>query len=316
MSAHRTKGFLLAAGFGTRLWPLSDVRAKPAFPFRGKALIAHVAAHMHAHGIRDFWVNTHHLPTSIDVALQPARALPGASFTLAHEPEILGTSGAIVNLRDALGDGEVLIMNAKVVTQIDLSAVMAAHRASEAPVTMVCVPNPKKERFTHVAFAKDGTLEGFVSGDKLGPVDKPYVFTGIQVLSPSFFDFLPPPGFSDTIKDVYPRIQSAGRRIHVFAANESWNEFSTLARYRDLHDGGFVDASATIGKGARTDGSVVWERAQIGDGAMLKGCIVADGTVVPPRTTLENVAIIDAARVKNLEKAATRLGPLLCAPVA
>jgi mannose-1-phosphate guanylyltransferase len=304
-------GFLLAAGFGTRLWPLSDVRAKPAFPYRGKSLIAHVATHMHAHGIRDFVVNTHHLPASIERAVEPIRALEGASLTLVHEPEILGTAGAIVNLRERFAGREVLIMNAKVVTTIDLSAVIKAHRASAAPVTMVCVPNAKREKFTHVDFLPDGTLKGFVP-DPSG-IDKPFVFTGIQVLSPAFFDFLPPPGFSDTIKDVYPRIQAAGKRIHVALAQDHWNEFSTLSRYRDLHGEGFVDPSARVaGQVSRT---VIWENAEIGEGAVLSGCVVADGVKIPAGTKLENAAVIQAERVKDSGGKGTRLGDLLIAPI-
>jgi NDP-sugar pyrophosphorylase family protein len=310
------KGFLLAAGFGTRLWPLSDVRAKPAFPYRGKALIAHVTEHMYAHGLRQFWVNTHHLPQSIDRAVDPVRALPGIELHLVHEPEILGTAGAIVNIKKALADDDVLIMNAKVVTQIDLKAVIAAHKASGAPVTMVCVPNRKREKFTHVDFAADGTLRSFVPGEELARVAEPYVFTGIQVLSPAFFDFLPPPGFSDTIKDVYPRIQAARHRIHVYATHDRWEEFSTLERYRGLHGPGFVDPSAYT-RGATVERSVVWEEARIGEGCVLDGCVVADGVEVPPGTRLSNVAVIQASRVRNeTEKAASRLGPLLLAPIA
>lgn len=309
------KGFLLAAGFGTRLWPLSDVRAKPAFPYRGKALIAGVAEHMHAHGVRDIWVNTHHLPQSIDRAIDPARALPGASIRLVHEPEILGTAGAIVNIKKELADDEVLIMNAKVVTNIDLRAVIEAHRSSGAPVTMVCVPNTKREKFTHVDFAADGTLKGFVDGGELAKVERPYVFTGIQVLSPAFFDFLPPPGFSDTVKDVYPRLFAAKHRVNVFATNERWEEFSTLARYRDLHGEGYVDPRARVANGARVERSVVWEGAIIGAAARLSGCIIADGVDVPAGAELENVAVIQADRVKET-KDARRLGPLLLAPIA
>ncbi len=304
-------GFLLAAGFGTRLWPLSDVRAKPAFPYRGKSLIAHVATHMHAHGIADFVVNTHHLPDSIKRAVEPIRSLEGATVTLVHEPEILGTAGAIVNVRERFAGREVLIMNAKVVTSIDLSAVIKAHRASRAPVTMVCVPNEKREKFTHVDFSEDGTLKGFVP-DPSG-IDEPFVFTGIQMLSPKFFDFLPPPGFSDTIKDVYPRIQAAGERVHVFGARDHWNEFSTLSRYRDLHGEGFVDPSARVS--GRVSRTVVWENADIGADAVLEGCIVADGVKIPPGTKLENVAVIQADRVKADGGAGTRLGDLLIAPI-
>lgn len=297
------KGFLLAAGLGTRLWPLSNVLAKPAFPVMGKPLVRHVAELMYAHGVRDFVVNTHHLPHTVREAIGPFAKTAGVSLHLEHEAEILGTAGALVNLRERLAGDEVIAMNAKVVTQIDLSGVLAAHRASGAVVTMVCVPNSKREKFTHVERDASGALRGFVPADALATVAEPLTFTGIQVLSPEFFEFLPAPGFSDTIKDVYPRILAAKKTIHVALSDAAWSEFSTLARYRDLHTdslgagASWIDPTATVAGGAVVTRSVVWAGATVPAGAQLDGCIVADGVVVPDNARWKDLAVIQAERV-------------------
>ncbi len=303
------KGFLLAAGFGTRLWPLSDVRPKPAFPYRGTPLIVHAAELLIRHGVRELWVNTHHLPEAIHAALEPLRTRADVALHVVHEPDILGTAGALVNLRRELAGATVVVMNAKVVTDIALSEVIAA---AKAPVTMVCVANRKREKFTHVRFSAEGALEGF--DNDLSRVEAPFLFTGIQVLAPSFFDFLPGPGFSDTIKDVYPKILASGGRITVHVSNDAWAEFSTLARYRDLHAGGFIDPRAQVAPSASVVGSVVWEHAEIGPEVALSGCIVADGVRLPAGFRGENSAIIRADRVRE-PRDARRVGDLLIAPI-
>jgi NDP-sugar pyrophosphorylase family protein len=299
------KGFLLAAGLGTRLWPLSDQRAKPAFPFFGTPLIRHTAELLARAGVRKFWANTHYLPETVREALQGF----SQPVELVHEPEILGTGGALVNLRDALAGDTVVVVNAKIVTDIDIAAAVAAHERAGATVTMVCVPNAKRERFTHVD-AVGGVLSGFVGADALIAVPEPRLFTGIQILSPAFFAELPAPGFSDTIKDIYPLVQKRGGTIQVYDSAGAWSEFSTVRRYRDLHGEGFIDARAEVALSARVTRSVVWAGARIGAGAMIEGCVVGADAVVPEGHVARDTVLVPVAAVRETRDARVK-GALL-----
>ena len=292
------KGFLLAAGLGTRLWPLSDQRAKPAFPFRGAPLIRHAAQLLVNAGVTELWANTHYLPETVRAALDGF--LPRVTFV--YEPNILGTGGALVNLRQALSGDTVITINAKIITDIDMAQAVAAHQAARAVVTMVCVPNAKREKFTHVE-AKDGVLSGFVGGDSLQSVPEPRLFTGIQILAPEFFDALPAPGFSDTIKDIYPLVQKRGGIIHVHDSERSWSEFSTVRRYRDLHGEGFVDPSAQVDATARLSRCVVWPGAKIGARAVLEGCVIGAGAEVPAGYVARDAALMPLAAVRDAREA-------------
>ena len=80
---------VLAAGYGTRLWPLTRYQAKPAVPFLGRPLVSHTVDYLIKHGVTDIIVNTHYSPMSIE------RALEGMSVGLSHGGEILGTGGAL-----------------------------------------------------------------------------------------------------------------------------------------------------------------------------------------------------------------------------
>src|SRR5712691_11586591 len=95
------KAMILAAGYGERLWPLTADRTKPALPVLGKPLVGYVAEYLAKYGIRDVLVNLHHRPESVQAALSDGSRF-AVRLQYVHEPEILGTSGALDNARDFL----------------------------------------------------------------------------------------------------------------------------------------------------------------------------------------------------------------------
>ena len=154
------KVMILAAGFGTRLFPLTIDRTKPAIPFLGKPLVGYVAENVAKFGFRDFVVNLHHQPDSVIDALGDGSAFGINIAYSIEEPNILGTSGALDNARH-LFDGEpVLIVNGKIITNIDIGTAAEAHRKSGAIATMVLKPNVKRERFTMIEI-ENGFVTGF-----------------------------------------------------------------------------------------------------------------------------------------------------------
>src|SRR5215218_7259550 len=116
------KAMILAAGFGTRLFPLTIDRTKPAIPFLGKPLVAYVAEYAAKFGFRDFVVNLHHQPESVKQALGDGSAYVVKIQYSLESPEILGTSGALDNARDLLNGDTVLIINGKIISEIDIAA--------------------------------------------------------------------------------------------------------------------------------------------------------------------------------------------------
>ena len=161
------KAMILAAGFGTRLFPLTIDRTKPAIPFLGKPLVGYVAEYIGRFGFRDIVVNLHHQPDSVISALGDGSRFGVHIDYTREEPQILGTAGALDNARRFLEDGTFLVVNGKIITDIDISAALDSHRRTGAVATMVLKPNLKRERFTVVETA-DGFVTGF--GDFAAPL--------------------------------------------------------------------------------------------------------------------------------------------------
>src|SRR5438128_4661515 len=115
------KAMILAAGYGERLWPLTADRTKPALPVLGKPLVGYVAEYLAHHGIEDLVVNLHHRPDSVRASLGDGHSF-GVRLQYVHEPVILGTSGALDNARDFFDDQTFVVVNGKLITDIDLGA--------------------------------------------------------------------------------------------------------------------------------------------------------------------------------------------------
>ncbi len=308
------KAMILAAGFGTRLFPLTIDRTKPAIPFLGKPLVGYVAEYVARYGITDIVVNLHHQPESVISALGDGQNFGvNIEYTI-EQPDILGTAGALDFARPQLENGTFVIVNGKIITDIDIAAAIVSHKRSGAIATMVLKENHKREKFTVVE-----TTDGFI--DRFGPhatpvteaelrdteheIATPLMFTGIHICEPALLDLIPRGVFSDTVTDIYiPYIRSGGK-IAAHVAEGDWYELSTIPRYLDISLAMMKSGDVHFGRNCSMSGmasvkdSVIWDDVTIGDGVTLYRTIVADGVTIQPGEHFENVAIVNADMVRN-----------------
>jgi NDP-sugar pyrophosphorylase family protein len=309
------RAIILAAGYGTRLWPLTVDRTKPAIPFLGKPLVGYVAEYLSGFGIRDVVVNLHHRPESVRAALGD-----GSRFRVhleyVEEEAILGTSGAIDNARHLLDGDTFFAVNGKIVTDIDLTKALATHRQTGALATLVLLPNAVRERFS-VVETQDGLITGF--GGMPAPLSAgedlddergaPLMFTGIQILEPRIFDYIPRGVFSHSVTDVYPQAIARGEKVVAHIATGRWYELSTIPRYLDisltlLKDRGAdlqVGEDCLIASGADVRESVLWDGVRIEEGARVRRAVLGDGVVIGSHETIENAAVVRAELVRGTE---------------
>jgi NDP-sugar pyrophosphorylase family protein len=313
------KAMILAAGFGTRLFPLTIDRTKPAIPFLGKPLVGYVAEYVAKYGFKDVVVNLHHQPESVKKALGNGEAF-GVNISYTEEmPSILGTAGALDNARHLLEEETFLIINGKIITDIDISAALETHRNSGALATMVLKPNTYYERFTRVEI--DGELiTGFggfpelISADQI-PNSKaqspnPLMFTGIHILEPRVFEYIPRGVYSDIVPTFYRPAIERGERIAAHVSEGNWFELSTIPRYLDISLAMLDGQSEKLVKGvdcqissrAVVKDSIIWDDVIIKNGAELSRTIIADGVNIGEGERFENVAIVRAEMLAHCEE--------------
>jgi NDP-sugar pyrophosphorylase family protein len=306
---------ILAAGYGMRLWPLTADRTKPAIPFLGRPLVGYVAEYLSHYGCREVVVNLHHHPESVRKALGDGSRF-GVHLKYVEEEIILGTSGALDNARHLLEDGTFFVVNGKIVTDINLHAALETHRRTEALATLVLLPNKARERFS-VVETRDRLVTGFggmpaPASDNDGEKDEesvPLMFTGIQILEPRIFDYIPRGIFSHSTTDVYPQAIAQGERIAAHVASGMWYELSTIKRYlesslalmkktgRDVEMGGGCNVSSD----ASVRDSVLWDNVTVEAGAQVRRAILADGVRIPSGEKIDNAAVVCTELVRGAE---------------
>ncbi len=303
------KAMILAAGFGTRLWPLTIGRTKPAIPFLNRPLIAFTIDYLRQFGCDELIINLHHEPESVRAQIGDGAQFGVRISYAVEEPEILGTSGALDNVRAQLENDTFIVVNGKIITDIDLAAALQTHREKQALATLVLRPNPKRERFSEVLVTADGRIEKFggiphPSSLIPHPSDAPLMFTGIHILDPQIFEFIPRGVFSDSVRDVYPPALAAGKVIAAHVAEEgSWYELSTLERYwaisreflRRAGRNVVMDEGCVIDPSARISGSILWRRVRVERGARLTDCVIGDDAVIPAEAEFQRAVIVRAA---------------------
>lgn len=355
------RAMILAAGYGTRLWPLTEDRTKPAIPFLGRPLVGYVAEYLARFGFNEVVVNLHHRPDSVREALGDGSRF-GVRLFYVEEKEILGTSGALDNARTLLEDDTFIVVNGKIVTDINLSEALETHRRTNALATLVLLPNRRRERFSIVhtrdrlitgfggmpqpkeasdnardssgtdsdgsSYGSDGSNEsgdsygdssndssGNLSGDSSDEKDVPLMFTGIQILEPRIFDYIPRGVFSHSTTDVYPQAIAQGERVVAHVAEGMWYELSTIERYLEIslalmhREGRSVEAGegSVISESAEVRESILWENVRVDEGACIRRAVLGDGVHIKPGDVIENAAVVRAELVAGVKPPAKAL---------
>ena len=307
------RAIVLSAGYGTRLWPLTEDRTKPAIPILGKPLVGYVAEYLAGYGIDEIVVNLHHRPESVRKALGDGARF-GVKLHYVEEPVILGTSGALDNTRSFFERETFVVVNGKIITDIDLHAALETHRKSKALATLVLLPNARRERFSVVE-----TEAGRITGFGRMPVDSggdpvPLMFTGIHIMEPRILEYVPRGVFSDSVVDVYPKALANGEILAAHVASGKWRELSTLKRYLDisvelLKEAGKSFVTGTnnsIAGSATLSESILWDSVEVGAGAQVRRAVLADNVKINAQETIENAIVVPRRLVdgkKSPEKA-------------
>jgi mannose-1-phosphate guanylyltransferase / phosphomannomutase len=300
------RAIVLSAGYGTRLWPLTEDRTKPAIPILGKPLVGYVAEYLAGYGIDEIVVNLHHRPDSVRRALGDGSRF-GVKLHYVEEPVILGTSGALDNTRTFFEHETFVVVNGKIITDIDLNAALETHRKANAIATLVLLRNTRRERFS-VVNTEAGRITGFGGmpvADGGGEV--PLMFTGIHILEPRIFEYVPRGVFSDSVIHVYPQAIVKGETIAAHVASGKWRELSTLKRYLDISvellqeeaKSYVAGVNAAIASSATVNESVLWDKVEVGAGARVHRAVLADNVKIGANEVVENAVVVPRSLVEG-----------------
>ncbi len=294
-----TRAMILAAGLGTRLRPLTFECPKPAMPLLGKPIVARLVEQLIAYGVDGFRMNLHHLPLCIERIFEspPWDRLP-VSFS--YEKEILGTAGGLKANEAFFDQGTFLMVNGKIVMDLPLQEALAFHRKRKALATLILYPQAPPYRWFPVRIDEDYRLRNFKgAAQDHGPDSPAYVFTGIHILEPEIFAYIPPEVRYEINDQVYPAVMQAGKSVFGFPVQGYWQEPSNPGRYLETQKDFFVRSGASPWTSVPSD-AVIDNRATLGPFvSMGPRCVVEGPCAIENSIVWEDVRIKGSGRVKN-----------------
>ena len=289
---------VLAAGLGTRLRPLTLVRAKPALPVAGEPIIRRILRWLVATGVVNVTLNLHHLPETVTAVVGDGSDLGARVRYSWEQPTILGSAGGPRQALDIIGVETFFLINGDTLTDLDLRALAASHARSGALVTLALVPNVDPLRYGGVRLANDDRVVGFVprGPDAAGSLH----FIGAQLVHRSVFSRLPPAQPANSIGGCYDALLAREPgAIRGFVTNASFWDIGTVADYWHTSSTWSTEANQAlstshISDSAIIDRSIVWNDVDVGAGAVLEECIVTDGVRVPAGTHYQRKILMRA----------------------
>lgn len=293
------KAFVLGAGLGTRLRPLTDRLPKPLVPLVQRPLITYAFDHLIGIGVGEFVVNTHHLPDAYSEAF-PDGSYSDLPITFRHEPVLLETAGGIANVADLLdGNAPFVVYNGDILTDIPLQEALDFHRSSGRMVTLVLRSRGDN---CNVSFDSDTGLVRDMRG-ALARGTPEHQFTGIYIVEPAFLQHLEP-GKKESVVPIFLKLIESSDAIGGFVSDGgTWWDLGEREAYLDAHEAlldgepsihpdaevhetaevrgsSVVAADCVVGEGAILEDTVLWVGAKVEPWSRLARCIVRDGVQV------------------------------------
>lgn len=307
------KAVVLVGGFGTRLRPLTETVKKELLPLVDRPILDHILDRLVLHGVHEVVMSSPYLGEAFHPFIEARHGDP--KITWITESEALGTGGAIVNALDPVGPEPFFAMNGDILTDLDLTRMLASHRRNRASVTIALHRVEDARPFGLVATSEDGRVVEFrekpdepIQGD---------VNAGTYLIDPAVLRSWSADREISIEREVFPKVIQAGHPVYAFLDDAYWMDLGTPEKYLQAHfdllEGRIagvsypapwihptadvdlrgrlgrwvaVGAEARVGANAQVDDSILHPGSSVGPGAKVLRSILGPGARAGERATV------------------------------
>ena len=308
------KAVILAGGEATRLRPLTCNTPKIMVPILNRPYLEHLAGYLKRHGIVDIILAVGKVPDRVRDHFGDGSAF-GVRIAYSTENVPLGTAGAVKNAERFL-DGPFLVFNGDILTDIDLSAMMQAHRRNKAMASLALTPVDNPTIYGVVETDSEGRVRRFTEKPSWDRVTTNMINAGIYVLEPDILSHIVPDTFSMFERDVFPPLLESGHAIYSFPSQDYWIDIGTPDKYLKLHHDLLrrqsdqairFEGEASIHPSARIEGpAIIGEACSIDRDSVIVGpavlgarCHVGAGAVIEGAVLWPDCRVGSGARLKD-----------------
>jgi len=320
------KALILAAGFGTRLEPLTLAVPKPMVLLVNKPIMQHNIELLKKYGFKDIIANIHYFPEQVENFFGDGSPF-GARLSYSYEKKLLGTAGGVKRMASILGgiDKTFLVLSSDALTDINLSHLVSFHKKKKALATIALAEVSEPSHFGVVITDEEARIKAFQEKPEKGKALSNLVNSGIYVFEPEILDMIPKEKFYDFGKELFPLLVEKGEAIYGFPMVGYWSDVGSLSQYwranidalqGRLHIGvpgrratktTWLGKRVKIDKTANFEGPVlVGDRTIIERGVKIKGesvigdkCIIEEGAEIKRSILWSDTYVGRGARIEN-----------------
>jgi mannose-1-phosphate guanylyltransferase/phosphomannomutase len=315
----------MAGGFGTRLRPITCSLPKPMVPMANKPMLCHTISLLKKYNFLDVTMLLYYQPEIITNYFNDGKNF-GVDIKYLRPDLDLGTAGSVKYARKNIND-TFIVISGDVLTDFDISEVVEFHKKKDAIATMILTRVSNPLQFGVVITDKNGKVERFLEKPSWSEVFSDTINTGIYILEPEIFKFIPNGSLFDFSKDLYPLLLKENKRLYGYISEGYWRDIGNHDEYRlahyDILDGKvkidvngkkinvggkeiIVGNNVSVGKNVKVDGQVI-----LGDNVIVENDVIISRSVIGANTKISsgaevlgsvlwnNVAIGMEARLKE-----------------
>jgi phosphomannomutase/NDP-sugar pyrophosphorylase family protein len=329
------RAVILAGERGAPLYPLTARQPRAMLPLAGKPLIQYQLELLKRHGISDVILCLQSMPEAFESRFGDGKDL-GMTVYTHREPFPLGTAGAVRSVADRLVDDSVLVLNGHVLTDADLTALIAFHDAKNAAVTLLLAVSENPSQYGVVVTDDEGRITSFAEKPAVDEAASDVVSAGVYVIRRDILNKMPPDTEYSFERQLLPQLLAQDMPLYgCIAEGRYWRTISTLPDYQraqadilerrveadingdQVRDGvwvgaecqihptaelsgrAFINHHTEIGKDARISGvTSIGSRCRIGAGAVIEDAIIYRGTVIEAGATVRGCILGDNCVVR------------------
>lgn len=322
------KAVIMAGGEGSRLRPLTSLRPKPMVPIMNQPVMEHIVGLVKHHGFTEVVATLAFMPQVIQDYFGAGDEW-GIEISYALEETPLGTAGSVKNAQSLIGDETFVVISGDALTDIDLTEVIAFHKAKGGPATLALKRVSQPLDFGVVITDNDGRIERFLEKPSWGQVFSDTINTGIYVLEPEVFDHIPEGAPFDFSSELFPLLMELGHDLYGCVVDGYWCDVGSAESYmqvhRDILDGlshSFIPGvhareSVWVGEGAQiSPDSEIGEKVVLGRNVTIRsGARISEYSVLGDNCVVGANAVVTHSVIgadSFVGKQSTVSGALLC----
>ncbi len=307
------KAVILAGGEATRLRPLTCNTPKIMVPILNRPYLEHLADYLKRHGIVEMILAVGKVPDRVRDHFGDGSSF-GVKIAYSTEEIPLGTAGAVKNAERFL-DAPFLVFNGDILTDIDLTSMMQAHRRNKAMASLALTPVDDPTIYGVVETNSEGRVRRFTEKPSRDRVTTNMINAGIYVLEPDILSHITPQTFSMFERDVFPPLLESGHPIYSYPSHDYWIDIGTPDKYLKLHrdllrrrdEAVQFEGECTVHPSARIEGpAIIGEGCAIDRDSVIRGpaalgarCHIGAGAIIEGAILWPDSRVGSGARLKN-----------------